>query len=150
MSVNVSSLTKDGYVFLNGNPCKITDVVVSKTGKHGKAKTKVSGTDVFTNRDFTDIFLADTRCSVPSISSKLSTLTLSGCDTTSNLVSLIDSAGNTSIVMLPLEDTMRTEFVEFCEKNLGGEVSLEVLTGPSGEAEGSLHKSIVVSFTKQN
>ena len=43
-----SALRKGGYAMLKGFPCKIVDMSTSKTGKHGHAKIKMVGIDIFT------------------------------------------------------------------------------------------------------
>lgn len=49
-----SSLRIGGYAMLNGFPCKISDMSVSKTGKHGHAKVHLEGYDIFTNNKYVD------------------------------------------------------------------------------------------------
>jgi len=36
-----------GYIMIKGKSCKVKDVSVSKTGKHGQAKCKFSASDIF-------------------------------------------------------------------------------------------------------
>lgn len=40
---------------LKDKPCKIIDYSTSKTGKHGSAKAKIIGTDIFTGQKYEDI-----------------------------------------------------------------------------------------------
>ena len=35
-------IRKGGYIMIKGNPCKVSDVSTSKTGKHGHAKVSCS------------------------------------------------------------------------------------------------------------
>merc|ERR1712176_1121457 len=44
-----------GYVMLKGKPCKVVEVSISKTGKHGHAKANITGLDVFTGRKYVEI-----------------------------------------------------------------------------------------------
>merc|ERR1712032_1288226 len=37
-------------------PCKITEISISKTGKHGHAKAHVFGNDIFTGKKYEDVF----------------------------------------------------------------------------------------------
>ncbi|KKY31269.1 putative eukaryotic translation initiation factor eif-5a [Diaporthe ampelina] len=39
-----------GYVVIDGHPCKITNIVKSKPGKHGHAKVLVTGSGIFTGK----------------------------------------------------------------------------------------------------
>ena len=36
------------YIVIEERPCKVTQVLVSKTGKHGYSKVYISGVDIFT------------------------------------------------------------------------------------------------------
>ena len=48
VSVEAGQIRKGGYIMIKGKPCKVKDVSVSKTGKHGHAKCKFSASDIFT------------------------------------------------------------------------------------------------------
>ena len=41
-SVGVGELSKGSYVLIDGAPCKVTDLQVSKSGKHGHAKARIT------------------------------------------------------------------------------------------------------------
>ena len=45
--VNVGSLKVGQYVMIDGVPCAIVDISVSKPGKHGGAKARVVGIGIF-------------------------------------------------------------------------------------------------------
>ena len=48
VSVEAGQIRKGGYIMIKGKPCKVKDVSVSKTGKHGHAKCKFSASNIFT------------------------------------------------------------------------------------------------------
>merc|ERR1711937_323569 len=48
VSVEAGQIRKGGYIMIKGKPCKVKDVSVSKTGKHGHAKCKFAASDIFT------------------------------------------------------------------------------------------------------
>merc|ERR1719502_2356470 len=48
VSVEAGQIRKGGYIMIKGKACKVKDVSVSKTGKHGHAKCKFSASDIFT------------------------------------------------------------------------------------------------------
>jgi len=48
VSIEAGQIRKGGYIMIKGKPCKVKDVSVSKTGKHGHAKCKFSASDIFT------------------------------------------------------------------------------------------------------
>jgi translation initiation factor 5A len=58
-------LKKNGYALLKGFPCKIADISVSKTGKHGHAKCNFVGYDIFTGKKYEDLCPSTHNMSVP-------------------------------------------------------------------------------------
>lgn len=46
--VKVGSLKEGKLVVIDGEPCKITSIQISKPGKHGSAKARVEGVSLFT------------------------------------------------------------------------------------------------------
>lgn len=53
--IQAGSVKKGYYILLKNNPCKVTDVSVSKTGKHGHAKANITGVDIFSGKKYQDI-----------------------------------------------------------------------------------------------
>ena len=53
--VKAGDLRKGGYVMLKNFPCKITEIATSKTGKHGHAKSNITGLDIFTGKKYVDL-----------------------------------------------------------------------------------------------
>lgn len=50
------SVRKGSNMMIKGFPCKVTEISVSKTGKHGHAKAHVFGNDIFTGKKYEDVF----------------------------------------------------------------------------------------------
>lgn len=48
VSTEAGQIRKGGYIMIKGKACKVKDVSVSKTGKHGHAKCKFAAGDIFT------------------------------------------------------------------------------------------------------
>ena len=48
--VSVSSLKKGSYVVLEGAACVVTDTQVSRPGKHGHAKVRLTGVGIIDNK----------------------------------------------------------------------------------------------------
>ena len=48
--VAAGSLKKGEYLVINGNPCKVLDISISKTGKHGSAKASITAVDIFNGK----------------------------------------------------------------------------------------------------
>jgi translation initiation factor 5A len=60
-----SALRKGSYVLLKDKPCKIVDLSTSKTGKHGHAKIKMTGIDIFTGQKVEDLSPSTHNMEVP-------------------------------------------------------------------------------------
>ena len=56
---------KGGHIMIKEKPCKVSDISTSKTGKHGHAKSNVTGYDIFTNKKYEDIFPSSHNIDVP-------------------------------------------------------------------------------------
>lgn len=52
--MSAGALKKGGFVCINGRPCRVIDLSVSKTGKHGHAKVSITATDIFDGRKMED------------------------------------------------------------------------------------------------
>jgi len=53
--IEVNLIRKGMVILLKGNPCKIIDISISKTGKHGHAKAHLVGIDIFTKKKYEDL-----------------------------------------------------------------------------------------------
>ena len=58
---------KNGHVILKGFPCKVVSVSVSKTGKHGHAKSAITGICVFTGKKCEDSIPSSHNVDVPNM-----------------------------------------------------------------------------------
>ncbi len=47
MIAQVKDLKKGKYVIIDGIPCKVVDIQISKPGKHGSAKARVTAVGIF-------------------------------------------------------------------------------------------------------
>ena len=54
-SNQANSLKKNDYILINGHQCKIIYMTVSKVGKHGSAKAKITAIDVITGKKYEEI-----------------------------------------------------------------------------------------------
>ena len=48
-------IRQGGYIMIKGNPCKVSDVSTSKTGKHGHAKCHFVAIDIFSGKKMEDL-----------------------------------------------------------------------------------------------
>jgi translation initiation factor 5A len=53
--LKASAFRKGSYILLKGKPCKIVEMTTSKTGKHGHAKVKFVGVDIFTGKKYQEL-----------------------------------------------------------------------------------------------
>jgi len=58
-------IRKGGYIMIKGNPCKVSDVSTSKTGKHGHAKCHFVAIDIFSGKKMEDLVPSSHTTSVP-------------------------------------------------------------------------------------
>ena len=70
VSVEAGQIRKGGYIMIKGKPCKVKDVSVSKTGKHGHAKCKFSASDIFTGATCEELCPSTHSIDIPIVSKK--------------------------------------------------------------------------------
>merc|ERR1711997_574247 len=86
-AVQCSSLRKGGFVMVRSRPCRIVDMVTSKTGKHGHAKVLLVVLDIFTDKKMDLMAPARANLLVPVV--KKNDLLLVGIDS-EGFLSLLD------------------------------------------------------------
>ena len=70
ISVEAGQIRKGGYIMIKGKPCKVKEVSVSKTGKHGHAKCKFSASDIFTGSTCEELCPSTHSIDVPIVTKK--------------------------------------------------------------------------------
>lgn len=65
--MEAGQLRKNGHAMLKGHPCKIVELSVSKTGKHGHAKCAITGIDIFTGKKYEDMCPSTHNMEVPNL-----------------------------------------------------------------------------------
>jgi len=63
--MEAGQIRKGGHIMIKGNPCKVSDVSTSKTGKHGHAKCHFVAIDIFTGKKMEDLVPAGHTTSIP-------------------------------------------------------------------------------------
>jgi len=84
---------KNGHIMLKGKPCKIVEISVSKTGKHGHAKCAFIGVDIFTNKKYEDMCPSTHNMEVPNV--KRTEFQLLDLDEEAGTVSVLLENGDT-------------------------------------------------------
>jgi translation initiation factor 5A len=85
-------LRKGGMIVIKGCPCKVVDISVSKTGKHGHAKAHIVATDIFTDKKLEELCPTSHNVEVPVV--KRSDLTVVDINE-DGFLSLMDDDGTT-------------------------------------------------------
>lgn len=89
-SIPVNKLQKNGYVLIEGRPCRVVDIQKFKIGKHGHAKAKIAGSDLFTGRRFETMLPSSHDIEVPFVErNEYSLINIDGKNT-----QLLDLQGN--------------------------------------------------------
>merc|ERR1711988_1517387 len=70
VSVEAGQIRKGGYIMIKGKACKVKDVSVSKTGKHGHAKCKFAASDIFTGATCEELCPSTHTIDVPFVTKK--------------------------------------------------------------------------------
>eukprot|EP00617_Octactis_speculum_P023490 CAMPEP_0185756110 /NCGR_PEP_ID=MMETSP1174-20130828/14555_1 /TAXON_ID=35687 /ORGANISM="Dictyocha speculum, Strain CCMP1381" /LENGTH=167 /DNA_ID=CAMNT_0028434929 /DNA_START=53 /DNA_END=556 /DNA_ORIENTATION=- len=58
---------KGGYIMMNKRPCKVSEIQISKPGKHGSSKCRIFAKEIFTGLKHEDTMPSHETVSVPSI-----------------------------------------------------------------------------------
>jgi translation initiation factor 5A len=66
----IKNLKKGQFVLIDGIPCRVVSVAVSKSGKHGAAKCRIEGIGLFDDRRRSMVKPADENVDVPIIVKK--------------------------------------------------------------------------------
>merc|ERR1712010_439293 len=70
VSVEAGSIRKGGHIMIKGKACKVRDVSVSKTGKHGHAKCKFSAVDIITGNTCEELCPSTHSIDIPVVTKK--------------------------------------------------------------------------------
>jgi translation initiation factor 5A len=65
--VEIKSLKEGGFVIIDDAPCTVTDIAISKSGKHGAAKARVTAVGMFDGIKRVVVKPGDARIDVPII-----------------------------------------------------------------------------------
>ena len=69
-TATIKKLKKGQFVLIDGEPCRVVSVNVSKAGKHGAAKARVEGIGLFDRRRHSIVKPADDTIDVPLVVKK--------------------------------------------------------------------------------
>merc|ERR1712046_500381 len=69
-AIEADQIRKGGHIMIKGKACKVKDVSVSKTGKHGQAKCKFAATCIFTGTSAEELCPSTHTIDVPFVTKK--------------------------------------------------------------------------------
>ena len=90
--VECGTIKKGSFMVFENRPCKVVGYTTAKTGKHGHAKAKITGIDIFNGKKYEDSVPTSHNVEVPNI--KRSEWTVIACDDEGYLT-LMDANGST-------------------------------------------------------
>jgi len=67
---SLKEVKEGGYLMIDGEPCRVTKLELSKPGKHGSAKARVEGVGIFDDKKRSLMKPADSDVSIPVIEKK--------------------------------------------------------------------------------
>eukprot|EP00614_Pseudopedinella_elastica_P016830 CAMPEP_0172652220 /NCGR_PEP_ID=MMETSP1068-20121228/243205_1 /TAXON_ID=35684 /ORGANISM="Pseudopedinella elastica, Strain CCMP716" /LENGTH=159 /DNA_ID=CAMNT_0013466627 /DNA_START=573 /DNA_END=1052 /DNA_ORIENTATION=- len=63
--IEAGQIKKGGLMMIKGQPCKVSDVSHSKTGKHGSAKCNFTANNIFNNKKLEDMMPSSQGTTMP-------------------------------------------------------------------------------------
>ena len=127
--VQAGALKKGDYMCIKGHPCKVIDISVSKTGKHGHAKASIVATDIFTKQKLEDQAPTTHNVDAPFVKSVTYSLMDIAAD---GQLSLMDEENNMREDMnLPKDEELAAEIRKLYED--GKELQLTVVSAMGTE-----------------
>jgi translation initiation factor 5A len=66
--IEAGQIRKGGLMMIKGQPCKVSEVSTSKTGKHGSAKCNFTAYNIFNNKKLEDMLPSTHGTTAPNIS----------------------------------------------------------------------------------
>merc|ERR1719192_1584679 len=91
--MQAGELKKGGHIMIKGRPCKVAEISMSKTGKHGHAKAHIVALDIFTSKKLEDLCPTSHNVEVPFV--KRTEYQLLNADPNTDEVSLLLESGET-------------------------------------------------------
>ena len=130
--IQVGKLRKGGYVILKEQPCKIVNITTSKTGKHGHAKSVITGINIFNGKKVVEAYSTSHTINVPIVTKIVYQL----CNIDRNEVEVLDD-NNKIIYGIKIGEDIIEDLTNKFEKGL--EINVTVLS--------ALCKSKIIEYT---
>jgi len=122
--MEAGGLRKGGHAMLKQHPCKIVEISVSKTGKHGHAKCHIVGIDIFTGKKCEDLCPSTHNMEVPNVARV--EYQLLNIEDGGNVSVLLDNGDTKEDLNLPSETEDDRKLVEDLQKSFEDGKSLLV------------------------
>lgn len=134
--LKASSFRKGSFILLKGKPCKVVSMSTSKTGKHGHAKVKFTGIDIYTQKKYQEL-QASTHPMMEVIVTKAEYF-VADIDAKSGQMSLLDSENNAY-------DGITLDTTKFTQTGADLSIDAQVYNAFKGLPEG---QELMVSVTR--
>lgn len=106
-AAEIKDLKKGGFIIIDDAPCRVDDIQISKAGKHGAAKARLTAVGIFDGVKRTIVKPGDARIDVPIIEKKsMQVVALMG-----NHMQLMDLESY-EITEVPIPDEFKGRLVE--------------------------------------
>lgn len=70
-TVSVSTLSKGSYILIEGVPCRVLDIQISKTGKHGHSKARLTAIGLIDEKKRVAVMPGHENVEVPIVEKKI-------------------------------------------------------------------------------
>ena len=108
--VEISSLQKGSYVVIDGAPCRVTDMKISRPGKHGHAKVNLTGVGLIDDKKRNMVCPGHENIESPIVEKKTAqVLSINGDN-----ANVMDSASYETFDM-QIPEELKAEVVEGCD-----------------------------------
>ncbi len=107
--VSVSTLSKGSYVMIEGVACKVSDIQISKTGKHGHAKVRLTGIGLVDERKRIVIMPGHENVEVPMVEKRNAQV----MSITADIANVMDSETYETFD-LKIPEEMKAQVIEGC------------------------------------
>jgi translation initiation factor 5A len=117
------------YLMIKNFPCRVTNIAFFKSGKHGCAKYRFDGFDIFTDKKCVETFISGDRIKMPIVQKNQYTLINIGED---DFLSLMDEIGEVrEDIDLPGDTNLRDNITQAFDN--GKNISITVLTAMNND-----------------
>lgn len=121
--IGANSVKKGSIVMLKNRPCRISDIAISKPGKHGSAKAVMTGYDIITDKKIQTFYITSDNVPVPKIEKQVYLL----MDINDDILTVLDNSGKSQDYKFNCDNELQSKIIESFS-NPNNETYIEILT----------------------